>query len=578
MGIPGFFNFIKKYNTQNQQQQQQQQQQQHIITNKLPNSTKQQQQQEQHLFLDFNCSIYSVLNKDKTHAITTIDSFIINILGYLDILCMLHTDLKTLYIAIDGVPPRAKIEQQRARRFKNAKTLKNNEIDTNMITPGTPFMYELSQRIKKHLETSPLYSNILVIFNGADVPLEGEHKILEFLKFNSSILNQPENQIIIYGLDADLIMLSIVSHYNNIFLLREKTEYGQYALTFEGYEFLYLDIDLLKEYIIREFEIHLGDILIEEIPLFLDDYVFICFILGNDFISKIPWLDIKQGGYDTLIECYCKAYNMHYEHIFNSVNSKINHNMFYFLFEIFAAIEDDKMKELFQRRLNARPNMRNVKTEDERRTQLDLQKPLLDINLEKEIQMRYDLPATWRDRFYPMCFSHSNTLEDVNKIVFEYLASIVWTSKYYFKELPSWSWFYPFHYAPTVRDILNFLNHNNTVKSKNREIYNINDIAATFNKDKPVKPQELLLMVLPVESHYHLSASYRHLHTTPELKPYFPSKYEIRMLFHSYTWECHPIIPPIDYDIIKYITQNCKLTIEEQKRNKTGIVFILEPK
>ena len=107
-------------------------------------------------------------------------------------------------------------------------------------------------------------------------------------------------------------------------------------------------------------------------------------------------------------------------------------------------------------------------------------------------------------------------------------------------------------------------------------------ILITFNKDKPIKPQELLLMVLPIESSNYLCKSYKDLligdnKCNIALKPYFPKEYNIRMFFHSYTWECHPIIPSIDYEIIKNITRNCKLTLEEQKRNKIGNVIVIEP-
>jgi 5'-3' exoribonuclease 1 len=304
MGIPGFFSYIKKHNS--------------IIKNKLEDISR------RHLFLDFNGAIYTVLKK---HNIKTQNALITNVLGYLDTMVRLYPGLFTLYIAIDGVPPRSKIEQQRARRFNNANaasSLSEDEFDTNVITPGTTFMYTLCENIKEHVSNSPVYDNINVIFSGADVPLEGEHKIFQYIRNNMDSYNINNDQLIIYGLDADLIMLSIASHVGNIYLLREKTEYGQYALVFEGYEFLYLDCDLMKECVIREFEQHLGDIQQHEIIPFLDDYVFICFLLGNDFIAKIPWLTIKNGGHDTLMTAYSQMYNMHYIHIFDGQYAKIN--------------------------------------------------------------------------------------------------------------------------------------------------------------------------------------------------------------------------------------------------------------
>ena len=45
---------------------------------------------------------------------------------------------------------------------------------------------------------------------------EGEHKILQYIK-----MHELENSVI-YGLDADLIMLSIVSRIKNIYLFKRK--------------------------------------------------------------------------------------------------------------------------------------------------------------------------------------------------------------------------------------------------------------------------------------------------------------------------------------------------------------------
>ena len=119
---------------------------------------------------------------------------------------------KLIYFAIDGVAPRAKMNQQRSRRFRTAKDaeeqaereaeIKANWADTiptesgqkpggfhfdsNVITPGTEFMFRLSKALKlyivERLNTSPRWQNLTVLFSDAFVPGEGEHKILDFIR------------------------------------------------------------------------------------------------------------------------------------------------------------------------------------------------------------------------------------------------------------------------------------------------------------------------------------------------------------------------------------------------------------
>jgi 5'-3' exoribonuclease 1 len=466
-----------------------------------------------------------------------------------------------LYIAIDGVPPRSKIEQQRARRFGNTRSdTSEGAIDTNMITPGTPFMYALCNAITRHIETQPLYARLHVIFSSANVPMEGEHKIFNYIRQHHDAL--AECQLVIYGLDADLIMLSIASHMPNIYLLREKTEYGTYSdtLIFEGHEFLYLDVDLVKECIIREFEHHIGDIEPRTAYRTLDDYVFLCFLLGNDFIAKIPWLTIKNGGHDILLAAYAQMYNMHYIYLFEGQYAKTNTLAFYYLIEILNSMEDAEMRELHRKRVYARPNMSRVSNEIERRQQLEQQAPLLHLNVEFSIGYQY---PRWQDRYMLVCFHQKATTCNIDNIVMQYLESLVWTARYYYQYpdvgVPSWSWFYPHHYAPSVRDIFAFQQMMEKTHSLNgiertQEPWkyshlnnNMNNIA--FKKHKPVKHAELLLMVLPPSSHS--AAGIAEYAKSPRLSRYFPETYSISYPFHTFTWECHPIMPIIDYADIK---------------------------
>jgi 5'-3' exoribonuclease 1 len=104
-------------------------------------------------------------------------------------------------MAIDGVAPRAKLNQQRARRFRAAqdriesveKARKDgNEVDekvmfdSNCITPGTEFMEKVGKYLKyfirKKMKEDPLWRNLKIVFSGHDVPGEGEHKIMQFIR------------------------------------------------------------------------------------------------------------------------------------------------------------------------------------------------------------------------------------------------------------------------------------------------------------------------------------------------------------------------------------------------------------
>ena len=117
-----------------------------------------------------------------------------------------------LYLAIDGVAPRAKQNQQRSRRFRTAKDaeeakLRELEIkqswkdqidfdeaewetgwhfDSNVITPGTEFMHRLSVALKSYIversNNDPIWEGIAVVHSDASVPGEGEHKILDFIR------------------------------------------------------------------------------------------------------------------------------------------------------------------------------------------------------------------------------------------------------------------------------------------------------------------------------------------------------------------------------------------------------------
>ncbi|KAH8584260.1 Kem1p-like exonuclease [Cryptosporidium sp. chipmunk genotype I] len=268
------------------------------------------------------------------------------IFRYINKLVYIAKPRKLLYIAVDGVAPRAKMNQQRSRRFRSARdsellktmeknnsidTTKSNVFDSNCITPGTTFMHELRRQleffINYQIHTDSLWTNLEVILSGADVPGEGEHKIMDFIRCIKSQKDYNNNTThCLYGLDADLIMLSLASHEPHFSLLREEIKFSssrncesRTVCTKEKFQFLHISI--LRDYIINDLnprnlsieELNLcsgfktglnndlqdrsciwDDVLIDSERL-IDDFIILGFIVGNDFLPHIPFHTVDQG-------------------------------------------------------------------------------------------------------------------------------------------------------------------------------------------------------------------------------------------------------------------------------------------
>ena len=283
---------------------------------------------------------------------------------------------KLLYMAIDGVAPRAKVRaivsqqnesplarlltqclhrfvllqmnQQRSRRFRSARdaieareaALRRGEpppegdpFDSNCITPGTEFMARLSMHlqffIRKQQTYDPAWQRMTVILSGHEVPGEGEHKIMEHLRWARQQPGYAPNQRhCMYGLDADLIMLALVTHEPHFCLLREVVSFGgsnsgqpsREVLENPSEEsFQLLQICLLRDYFDAEFKpVPSGTPPSEAVKLpadavlpfgydlerIIDDLVFMSMLVGNDFLPPLPTLDIAEGALNSLFTIY----------------------------------------------------------------------------------------------------------------------------------------------------------------------------------------------------------------------------------------------------------------------------------
>lgn len=262
----------------------------------------------------------------------TEDEMFIKIFNYIEHLFGKIKPQKLFFMAIDGVAPRAKMNQQRSRRFRTAldaelsrdKAIKEGKempkedpFDSNCITPGTEFMARLTQQLKyfiaKKVSEDIDWQGCEIVLSGHEVPGEGEHKIMEYIRQAKSQPNyDPNVRHCLYGLDADLIMLGLLSHDPHFCLLREEVTFGRQSKTksqeLEHQNFYLMHLCIVREYLELEFQElkepgTLGNIEFD-MERIIDDFILMAFFVGNDFLPNLPHLHINEGALALMFSVY----------------------------------------------------------------------------------------------------------------------------------------------------------------------------------------------------------------------------------------------------------------------------------
>ena len=180
-------------------------------------------------------------------------------------------------------------------------------------------MRELSRQlhwfVKHKLSTDPLYQSLeTCVVSDASVPGEGEHKMLEYIRQRRQSANyDPNVRHCFYGGDADLIMLSLLTHEPHFSIIREEhvnppkrvDGINRFELFGGAKRFCMTHISLLREYFSLEFKDLDGKLPFGfNIERIIDDFIFICFFIGNDFLPTCSALDIADGSLDKLMDFY----------------------------------------------------------------------------------------------------------------------------------------------------------------------------------------------------------------------------------------------------------------------------------
>ena len=422
MGIPSYFSYIIRNHM------------------KILKKFSVQTHQFQHLYLDSNSIIYdSIREIDKAGKMKPVLSD-----NYKNISAMVCSKLQqyideirpsnTVYIAFDGVAPFAKMKQQRTRRYRSAFMEKHGIVPKSVfnscqITPGTEFMDFLSKYVNKHFEKNPK-----VIVSASDEPGEGEHKLFQYIRKN------PEKHLgqntVIYGLDADLLMLSIFNNKaSNFFVYREAPEFAK-SLNAElenGASYI-LDINLLCESIMVEMGCKSPH------PARIYDYAFLCFMLGNDFLPHFPALNIRTNGIYNLLTAYKETVGT-LQNTFIIANQKIDWTQFQKVVDWMAKREEEWFRCEYIKRGEIR-----FSTSGDKESVFN-NAPLIYRETEHYIN---PTERKWQDRYYKALFEKEDLVKDICANYFE---GLEWVFHYYTEECIDWRWKYEYDYPPLLVDV-----------------------------------------------------------------------------------------------------------------------------
>lgn len=316
--------------------------------------------------------------------------------------------------------------------------------NTNAITPGTLFMKQLAQSLQEDLVKMKVkWPELNLILSTAEEPGEGEHKLFQHLRKNP----YPDGDIVVYGLDADLIMLSLLHtryakqgfwifreapHFDNKGSKSNETKSNNSKTILEKDECLHLDIPMLSRCILQE----LGSNGSNGSKGTIDDYVFLCFFLGNDFLPHFPCLNIRTHGMPALIDMY------------KDLGEPIIRNGQIWMPSLHAWIRRCAAMEVEWFRSEKETRDKMAKTLYLNKDNMMDQIPLLFRGEEAYINAGF--VQGWEQRYYKVLFPPETRITHVTE---EYMKGLEWVWTYYTQGCTDWRWQYKWSYPPLMADL-----------------------------------------------------------------------------------------------------------------------------
>lgn len=444
---------------------------------------------------------------------------------------------KNLVLCVDGPAPLSKQSQQRSRRFRSAmEQTEESNFNSNCITPGTKFMDYLTKYvdwyIRKRINEEPIWRKVNVVFSNEKACGEGEQKLINYIRYYGC----QEDSYCIYGLDADLIMLGLGTHLDNFYILRD----DMYNL---GKDFFCVNIGSIRDDLANLLRWKEEKYRFDKISA-INDFIFMCFMVGNDFLPHIPSIEIIEKGIELMIEIY-KETCTYYGHITTNLSGHV-----YFRNKPLGILLDtigQHEKTNFEHKLRKKESF--------------FPDPLLESCSRQVKGGEWDVDIDkYKVEYFSTCFPKGT---DERKLCHDYLEGMQWVLTYYTHGVPNWKWYFPYHYAPPA-----------SIIAKYTDSY----IQPHYGRTIPTSPFLQLLCVLPPKSADLIPDPLNKLLSdeSSPLKKYCPDVFDIDLSGKRREWEGIVILPMIDFNIVRecYLDNLPKIDEKELKRNKLGKSFV----
>ena len=449
-----------------------------------------------------------------------------------------------VFVAVDGVPPRAKMSQQRSRRYMSMwrrtafpDAFPSDSWDTNAITPGTAFMDVLGAALAAWAASYPCTAGPKIHVSDASEKGEGEQKIFAALRSNQVY----SGSTYLCGLDADLILMALRSPARDrLNIVREQNG----ALQF-------IDIKKLASGVAKDMaqpalDNDEGDVVCAR----LRDFAALCALLGNDFVPAMPGLRIRDGAVRFLVGAYKRAREgappgtRLSSHNGPDVLGGLNVILLATILRDVALHEGGLLAAADKRyhdRVRWAATAPAALLADPEEVYPALNPPVFGVDA-----VRPGEGSAWRLRYYHHVFNGADSASSVRSVCLSYLCGLAWTLSYLGDQRSlSDGWWYPCGgHAPTAHDMCHLLMDDGLA----REVEGVMEATDRAHRNAAIVGGPLwhLVLVLPPASVDLIrDPELRALMTRdPRSAHAFPIDFRIDTYLKDRLWECHPVLPP----------------------------------